>query len=109
MNYHTECTPKRCVHGHIEFCPNARQVPVDELAARRFNTGSDKPRETKIADMIAAATKYILENNPDHVIIAIGRTDEEGASGTKFFQAGKYAHHGQMGLMMEAALMMRES
>lgn len=45
----------------------------------------------------------------DHVIVLFGRTTPEGASGTKFFQAGKYPHHAQMGLCSEGALLIRET
>lgn len=80
-----------------------------DLAARRFHQGSDKPRDTSINDMLAAASEHIRETpEVEHVIVIIGRTID-GASGTKFFQAGSYTHHGQMGLMLEGMHMVRES
>jgi hypothetical protein len=45
----------------------------------------------------------------DHVIILMGRSTKDGGSGTKYFQAGKYPHHAQMGLCSEGALMIRDS
>jgi len=49
------------------------------------------------------------ETPPDHVIVAFGRREADGADATKFFQAGDYSHHAQQGLLAEAAAMIRES
>lgn len=47
------------------------------------------------------------ENSPDHIIVLFGRDAEDGGSGCRFFQAGKYKYHAQTGLLMEGLLMVR--
>lgn len=85
--------------------------PIDELAARRFEM-SDDPAKTRPLDAIEAARKFIMEKAPgeeiEHVIILTGRTMPENGSGTRYFQAGTYAHHAMMGLCWEGMQMIRE-
>lgn len=81
---------------------------TDEIAIARFSRNKS-PDTTKLADCLEAAKKEIEDGSWDHVIVLFGRTTDEGASGTKFYQAGVYPHHGQMGLCQEGMLMIRES
>lgn len=93
-------------------------MSIDELAARRFASGSDSPHEASITDMLSAVMAHVKsptiidgkEAPVDHVIVIVGsRHPEDGASLTKCFQAGSYRYHAQMGLMFEGMHMMRES
>ena len=91
---------------------------IDELAAKRFARGSDKPQENSITDMLSAVMAHV--RNPEdieghaapveHVIVLVGKAHPvDGASLTKFFQAGSFRYHAQMGLLFEGMHQMRES
>lgn len=80
------------------------------FTARRFDKYGDPAAHDPIA-ALQVAKEWIDANpdKPDHVIVLIGRTTEDGGSGTKYFQAGSYPHHAQMGLCLEGQNMIRES
>ena len=82
---------------------------IDEIAIARFNK-TDDPHDLRPGDALEAARRF-LQANPEteHVIVIVGRTMENGSSGTNFFNAGKYAHHAVMGLCLEGMHMVRES
>lgn len=51
-----------------------------------------------------------VDEKPMHIIVMVGRDiGDEGCSGTRYYQAGNYRHHAQMGLCLEAMHMIRES
>ena len=82
---------------------------TDEIAVARFNK-TDDPAKSRPLDALEAAKKCIeSEGSVEHVIVLVGRTMEDGSSGTRFFQAGSYPHHGMMGLCLEGMHMIRES
>lgn len=125
----TECggTHKTYIAANMEWqdCPycdergntilRAKPVPVASLAVAKF----DKDTNPKNHSPRAALEKALLaydeapdDKKPDHIIVCVGwdyPDKEKHLSGTTFYQAGKYAHHGQMGLMFEAQHMIRES
>lgn len=83
--------------------------PVVSFAAARFDKVGD-PAKHKPADALEAALEWVKnpENGPyNHVIICLGRTVEDGGSATKWFQAGDYQYHAQMGLLFETGQMIR--
>lgn len=75
----------------------------DELSAARFENGRF-PNEVPLLSALDAVKKWILETpedeRPEHVIILTGRTDENGLSRHRFFQAGSYGGHAQTGLLV---------
>lgn len=84
---------------------------VVSIAAARFNKISDAS-EHDPRDALEAAMEYLDDpenGSPDHVIICFGRTPKDGGSATKWFQAGSYEYHAQMGLLVEAGNMIREN
>lgn len=82
---------------------------TDEIAVARFNK-TDDPAKSRPLDALEAAKKWIESDvGAEHVIVLVGRTTEDGSSGTRFFQAGKYPHHATMGLCLEGMHMIRES
>lgn len=95
--------------GHI-----AGVVPVASIAAARFERAVHS-EDVGPRDALQAALDWFdgcpADDKPDHVIIMIGRDTPNlaTASGTKFFQAGTYRHHAQMGLCLEAMHRIRES
>lgn len=84
------------------------------MAAARFDKAVH-PEDLPARDALVAAMDFVdscpLDDKPTHIIVLIGRdpVDFATASGTKFFQAGKYRHHAQMGLCLEAMHQIRES
>lgn len=94
--------------------PIRTAAPVASLASARFDRATH-PEELTGRDALVAALAWWdscpADEKPTHVIVMIGR-DTPGkttASGTKFFQAGTYRHHAQMGLCLEAMHQIRES
>ena len=86
---------------------------ITSLGARRFNA-ANHPGGLNPRTALEAALEWL--DNPEsgkvqHVIVLVGRDAAEhpGASSTRFFQAGEYRHHAQMGLCLEAMHMIRES
>lgn len=90
-------------------------APVASMDLARFKR-ADKPAEVNARAALEAAMEWIDDPEtpkPTHIIVLVGRDasepGQEGASATRFFQAGGYRHHGQMGLCLEAMHMIRES
>lgn len=94
---------------HSANCSNA--TTVASLAAKRFEKIGD-PSAHEALSALDVARDWVLnhaEGAPDHIIVLIGRTTSDNSSGTKYFQAGSYPHHAQMGLCFEGMEMMRDS
>lgn len=96
----------------IEPIVRAATAPVASIASARFDRAVHC-EDVSPRDAIVAALEWVdkAEAKPAHVIVMIGQ-DTPGkatASGTKFFQAGTYRHHAQMGLCLEAMHLIRES
>lgn len=94
-----------------ERMQKAEAAKVTSIGAARFDKAEDvstlDPR-----DALEAALAYLAdpENPPyDHIIICCGRTPENGGSAAKWFQAGKYEYHAQMGLLFEIGQMIRDN
>jgi hypothetical protein len=89
-------------------------APVASIGAARFDRATH-PEEVSPRDVLVAALDWVDGLHDDdpatHIIILIGRDTpgKQTASGTKFFQAGTYRHHAQMGLCLEAMHLIRES
>lgn len=95
--------------AHLIDCVNAPKIST--LAAARFNKARHPSHLDPRAALAAALEWYDAQTvKPAHIVVLVG-TDvgDEGCSGTNFFQAGSYRHHGQMGLCLEAMHMIRES
>lgn len=103
-------------HTGYHVCPKcaARDFQMDDnissIGVAKFDRATHpqglSPRhalEKALADYDA------VEKKPVHIIVMFGRDMEDGSSGTRYFQAGAYRHHAQMGLCLEAMHMMRES
>jgi hypothetical protein len=85
---------------------------VTNFALARADRGSH-PREHKPSDALDLAREWMKqcgpENQPDHIIVFIGRTNSDNSSGTKYFQTGTFSCHAQVGLVYEGLDMLRES
>ena len=85
---------------------------VRGIGAARFDK-SDVPQHLNPRAALEKALEVFdtqADIRPDHIIVIFGRNvGDEGCSGTSFYQAGSYRHHGQMGLLMEGQHMIRES
>lgn len=81
---------------------------IADLGLARFARDMD-PKKHNPLMALEAAKKWIIDQPEpaDHVIILIGRTTGDNGSGTKFFQAGNYPHHAQMGLCLEGMELIR--
>lgn len=84
---------------------------VVSIGAARFNKESQDPAECNPRDALEAAIAYFdhADDKPDHIIVLFGRTPEDGGSATKWFQAGSYQYHAQIGLLYEGGQMIREN
>lgn len=95
-------------YGDGEERPKAQVI---NLAAVRFDKNTDASEHSP-RDALEAATAYLEDpemGNPDHIIVCLGRTPEDGGSATKWFQAGSYEYHAQMGLLFETQQMIRDN
>jgi hypothetical protein len=83
---------------------------ITDFSARRWEAVED-PACHDAADALRAAMRAMDhdEKKPEHIIVMFGGTASDGSSRTRFFQAGSYAHHAQLGLVEDAKHMMRES
>lgn len=101
---------------HAPDCPtySDQTRPVASMSSARFDRATH-PEELSGRDAIVAALDWWdscpVDEKPTHVIVMIGRDlpRKATASGTKFFQAGTYRHHAQMGLCLEAMHLIRDS
>lgn len=78
----------------------------------RYNRITDPAAHSPRAALEAALAAYDEldpAERPTHIIVLTGRDLDDGGSGTRYFQAGSYRHHAQMGLLHEGAQMIRES
>jgi hypothetical protein len=84
----------------------------DGLSAARFEN-AQTPQGLPVVSAIDAVKKWISEtpesDRPQHIIILTGRTDEEGVSRHRFFQAGSYGAHSQFGLLYCGLEMLNEA
>lgn len=69
------------------------------------------PAEFDPVTALDAAREWIeqCEEKPHHVIVLTGRVLKDGGCGTRFFQAGQYKYHAQIGLVHEGAQMIRDN
>lgn len=83
---------------------------VFRFGAAQFNR-STSPWMLDPVTALDAAYEHVrsLEHKPDHIIVLVGRKMPDGASGTAFFQAGKFCYLEQLGLCVEGANRIRES
>lgn len=92
-----------------------KYTPVSNLDAARFNKAESPDQLNPRTALVAALEWYDEEiragRSIAHVIVLTGRDSPAhvGASGTRYFQAGTYRHHGQMGLCLEGTHMIRDS
>ena len=84
---------------------------ISSLDAKRFDRATHHSEIDPRTALMAALEWYdAQEEKPAHIAVLVGReVGDEGCSGTKFFQAGTYRHHAQMGLCLEAMHLIRES
>jgi len=86
---------------------------IMDFAAARFEKTTDA-RDTSPNDALAAARKWVEQCDAagepvEHIIILTGHTAVDGGSSTRYFQAGKYEYHSQIGLCTEGGLMIRDN
>ncbi|TXH82276.1 MAG: hypothetical protein E6Q77_06505 [Rhizobium sp.] len=107
--------PCFCLNGLTPPEAVAPKAPPPEnvvsLAARRFTASSSTEGSNPRDALEKALADYDDPNlpTPDHIIICIGRDPEDGGSATSWLQAGSYRYHAQIGLLHEAAQMIREN
>lgn len=80
---------------------------IVSLGARRFHQTRDTTKTT-VREALEAALEFADESKPDHVIVLFAKVDG-GETESRYFQAGSYAYHAQMGLCTNAALQLRAS
>ena len=86
-------------------------MSVTDLNAKRWERDSDPAKHDPL-EALRAALRAVESGEapmPTHVIVAFGRDDETGSSATRFFQSGTYRYHSQIGLLSEAAAMLRDN
>lgn len=92
--------------------PTSKPAEFDELAVARFGR-TDKPQGLNPLTALDACKAWIADlpedERPEHIIVFTGKTQENGASGTRFFQAGDYGAHAQFGMIMSGLFMIHES
>lgn len=88
--------------------------PISLDAARFARTSVPAHLNPRAA--LEAALRWLDEQDAKgvkirHVVVITGRDapDHDSGSGTKYFQAGDYRHHAQMGLCFEGMQMIRDS
>lgn len=86
---------------------NDEPPKVSSLAARRFYQTSDTT-ETAVCDALEAAIEWAKQEKPDHVMIIFGKNTVEDST-SKYFQAGIYGYHAQLGLCQNNVMALRES
>jgi hypothetical protein len=104
-----ECALQLDLSGKHEKVAAAAEN-VTSFASARFYKRQD-PAIHNPRSALEVATEWFDQNPepPNHCIVIFGRDTADGGSGTRFFQAGTYRHHGQMGVMLEGMNMIRES
>lgn len=99
---------------HRNGCPHATPVAsnIADFNLARADRGT-KPREHAVEDALDLARAWMKEcgpeNQPDHIIVFLGRTNRDNSSGTKYFQTGTFSSHAQVGLVYEGLDMLRHS
>lgn len=76
-------------------------MSVVDLSAKRWETIEDPSKHTPL-DALRAAVRAIESGDvpmPDHIVVAFGRTADDGGSGHTYFQAGSYPCHAAVGLI----------
>lgn len=83
---------------------------VSSLKVARFHKNRNPDAHEPVAALDAAYAwiKELGDAKPDHIIVAVGRVNEDG-NGTRYFQAGSFRYHAQIGLMLESIHLMREA
>jgi hypothetical protein len=91
-------------------CTCTNSATVTSIGIHRF-ANTDDAAKCNPRDALEAAIAYLDHTNdkPDHIIVLFGRTPEGGGSATKWFQAGSYEYHAQIGLLHEGGNMIREN
>lgn len=72
---------------------------ITDIRVVKFGKDNDPASHDPLTALIVAE-KWIKDMKADHVIVIVGRTIDGTGSGTKYFQAGNYTHHAQLGLIM---------
>lgn len=106
------CRPVIEVEQKVYFSrPESAPATVTSIGAARFNKDTASPKDCNPRDALEAALAYLdhVDDKPDHIIVLFGRTSEGGGSATKWFQAGSYEYHAQIGLLYEGGQMIREN
>lgn len=111
----TFCAHCKLAVGHMSWCPQFTERVddghiVSSLTAKRFEK-FERPKEHTPTSILDYVKEWIdgSDAEPDHVIILVGRTAKDNQSATRFFQAGSYAPHAQMGLLMMGMQMMHNT
>lgn len=84
---------------------------IRSLGAARFDKNIH-PAKLSPRAALERAMQFFDEcdEKPNHIIVIVGRNyGDQGCSETKFYQAGDYRHHSQMGLLVECSHLIRES
>lgn len=99
----------RCPDCGNSPCTCTNSATVTSIGAHRFANAQDAAR-CNPRDALEAAMAYLdhIDDKPDHIIVLFGCTPEGGGSATKYFQAGSYEYHAQMGLLYEGAQHIRD-
>lgn len=76
-------------------------MSVVDLSAKRWDAVNDPSSHSPVEAMKAAirAIETGDASMPDHIVVAFGRTTEDGGSGHTYFQAGSYPCHAAVGLI----------
>jgi hypothetical protein len=92
--------------------PPKLSAVVSSISAAKFKRTKDT-REVSPLDALEAAKEWILslpqDERPSHLIVFTGANDAEGNGRTRFFQAGDFGYHAQLGLCQAGTRMIDDS
>ncbi len=73
-------------------------MSVADIRERRWRKDADPSRHDP-REALHAALREIPEGEARHIIVCVSARDDDGATMTRFFQAGDYDCAGQIGLL----------
>lgn len=99
-----------CPHHPDAIDDTPQPVPSNVASFSLAKAVRSRPREHGAMEALALAREWIETYGPaDHVIVFIGKTNDDNSSGTKYFQTGSFSAHAQAGLIVEGMDMLRNS
>ena len=82
------------------------EVTVTSISSIRWER-EDDPAKFEPTAALEAAMRAAKEKMPNHVIVIFGCDAEDGGCSARYFQAGEYRYLSQIGLCLEASMLIR--